>query len=362
MQRFSRLDGLRGVLAVYVMLGHALPFTVLPGWVQWPLSHGESAVDLFFALSGLVIINAVERFEGRFWPFMRARALRLLPVYFLVFVGAVALLLCPDPLVRMPWVGPDGHSFWSASLPAPFWAHVLAHLTLTQGLIPQGLLPYAYITLLGPAWSLSTEFQFYVVIGLWAPRHLRAAALVFLAAGIAYQAAVPLLPESWSFSRAFLLDAAPYFALGLVSASWVRGEGLVCLLVCALLVAWVGLAEGSGRVLLPLVWLLVLWAQRHPAGRWLEHPVWQFLGTVSYPLYLLNEPVQRGLALLLAPLGPVWFSVVWLPLSLVVAIVLAWLAHVVVEKPALFGPLRAKLTKVFLLLRVPMTKRRSREV
>jgi peptidoglycan/LPS O-acetylase OafA/YrhL len=161
---------------------------------------------------------------------------------------------------------------------------------------------------------------------------------------------VPLLPEGWSFSRAFLPDAAPYFALGLVSASWVRGEGLVCLLVCALLAAWVGLAEGSGRVVVPLVWLLVLMAQRHWFGRLLEHKVWQFLGAISYPLYLLNEPVQRGLALFLAPLGPVWFSLVWLPLSLIGAIALAWLAHVVVEKPALFGPLRTKLTKVFLLL------------
>jgi peptidoglycan/LPS O-acetylase OafA/YrhL len=53
------------------MAAHALPFAALPGWVLAPFNHGEAAVDLFFALSGLVIINALERFEGRFRPFAR---------------------------------------------------------------------------------------------------------------------------------------------------------------------------------------------------------------------------------------------------------------------------------------------------
>jgi peptidoglycan/LPS O-acetylase OafA/YrhL len=47
MKRLTRLDGLRGVLAVYVMIGHAMPFVLLPGWAKAPFSHGEAAVDLF---------------------------------------------------------------------------------------------------------------------------------------------------------------------------------------------------------------------------------------------------------------------------------------------------------------------------
>ena len=57
MDRLSRLDGLRGVLAVYVMISHALPFTAVPHWMAAPFHHGEAAVDLFFALSGLVVFN-----------------------------------------------------------------------------------------------------------------------------------------------------------------------------------------------------------------------------------------------------------------------------------------------------------------
>jgi peptidoglycan/LPS O-acetylase OafA/YrhL len=226
---------------------------------------------------------------------------------------------------------------WDARLPAPFWPHLAAHVVLLQGVIPQGALPFAYVTLLGPAWSLSTEFQFYVLIGLWAPHKLRLAAFACMAAGLAYHAGAPFLPPWWGFSRAFLPDAAPYFALGLASAAWLQGEGVAVLLVCALLTAGLGFCEGIGRALIPLAWLGVMFLQRHAIGRVLAHPVWQFLGAISYPLYLLNEPVQRGLAVVLAPLGAVGFSLVWLPLNLVVAVLVAWLVHITLEKPARFG-------------------------
>jgi peptidoglycan/LPS O-acetylase OafA/YrhL len=52
------MDGLCAACWPYMSWsGHALPFTALPGWVMAPFSHGEAAVELFFALSGLVIVN-----------------------------------------------------------------------------------------------------------------------------------------------------------------------------------------------------------------------------------------------------------------------------------------------------------------
>src|SRR5580698_270007 len=152
MQRLARMDGLRGVLAVYVMLGHAMPFTNLPLWATAPFSHGEAAVDLFFALSGLVIVNSLERFGGEFRPFMAARAWRLLPVYFVALGLSIALLALGNPRAAMPWVGPAGASFWAEGLPQGFSWHLAAHFFLLHGVIPQRLLPYAYVTLLGPAW------------------------------------------------------------------------------------------------------------------------------------------------------------------------------------------------------------------
>ncbi len=136
-----------------------------------------------------------------------------------MLAASTSLTALGNPLAGLPWVGTDGRNIMTAALPEPLLPHLLAHLTLTHGLIPQSALPYAYVTLLGPAWSLSTEWQFYVLIGLAAPRRLGRFALALLALGAAYRA-LPLGPE---FSRAFLPDAAPFFALGLASAVMLRG-------------------------------------------------------------------------------------------------------------------------------------------
>ncbi len=70
--------------------------------------------------------------------------------------------------------------------------------------------------------------------------------------------------------------------------------------------------------------MLALGAQRFDAmpvlPRVLESGGARFLGAVSYPLYLLNEPVQRAAAMVLAPLAhgnAVVFTWLWLPVALV---------------------------------------------
>jgi peptidoglycan/LPS O-acetylase OafA/YrhL len=325
MKRLPRLDGLRGLLAVYVMAAHALPFAALPGWVLAPFNHGEAAVDLFFALSGLVIINALERFEGRFRPFMAARARRLLPAYFCALAASfLLLLLAGNPLTAMPWVGQAGLVTMEPGLP-PLWPwHLAAHVLLLQGLITQSLLPYAYITLLGPAWSLSTEWQFYLLAGLLVPRRLGHCALALLALGIAYHG-LPALQNQ--FSRAFLPDAAPWFALGLASAAWLRGDALA-LPVCLLGACLLGLTEGPGKALVPLAWAAIILAQNQRWGAPLESRTLKYLGAISYPLYLVNEPVQRSVMLLLKPVhDAALFTALWLPLALLMPVAAAGALH-----------------------------------
>ena len=219
MERLSRLDGLRGILAVYVMVGHALPFSAVPQWIASPFHHGEAAVDIFFALSGLVVFNSLERFKYQFWPFLQGRARRLLPVYFSVLALAVVIICLGSPLTSMPWISPTSYAGLLWALPPQLLWHILAHVFLVHGLIPQGVLPWAWITILGPAWSLSTEWQFYILMGLMLPRmtgsrRLMHFAYFMLGLGVVYHTLAPLVPAYWQLSRAFLPDAAPYFALG----------------------------------------------------------------------------------------------------------------------------------------------------
>lgn len=335
MRRLKRLDGIRGLLAVYVMLGHALPLTIAPVWAQSLACHGEAAVDLFFALSGLVIVFSLERYGYRFRPFIAARARRLLPVYCLVLAASIAVATLGDPLRNLPWAATPARDILSAALPTPLWPHLLAHLTLLHGLIPQPILPYAYVTLLGPAWSFSTEWQFYLLIGLLAPRQLGRFALALLALGALWHA----LPFAPYFSRAFLPDAASYFALGLASAACLRGERRS--FVICLIGAWaIGLASSPEKSVPPLIWGFILFAQDRPWAAILESPVLRYLGAISFPLYLVNEPVQRVVALIFGPLvhgNAVLFSMLFLANSIAVSLAIAACLHHGVELPFMRG-------------------------
>src|SRR4051812_15186017 len=165
MKRLECLDGLRGMLAVYVLLSHMAPFAALPYWVTQPLSHGGAAVDVFFILSGLVIVRSLESFRYQPRPFLIARAARTFPVYLLMFAVAVAVQPVPTGFEAMPWIGPNSpaRDIWSGGWPRNWLAEIAVHLPMLHGLFPHGILPNVWVSFLGAAWSLSTEWQFYVL-------------------------------------------------------------------------------------------------------------------------------------------------------------------------------------------------------
>ncbi len=106
MRRLGCLDGLRGALALYVLVSHMAPFAPLPKWLVQPLSHGEAAVDVFFVLSGMVIVRSLQSIDHRPGAFLAARTFRLMPVFLAVFPLALAVQSLPLGFARMPWIGP----------------------------------------------------------------------------------------------------------------------------------------------------------------------------------------------------------------------------------------------------------------
>ncbi len=255
------LDGLRGLLACYVMLSHTLPFAPLPAWLHWLFQHGGAAVDVFFILSGLVIVQSLDSYGYRARPFLIARVARIYPVFLVVFALAVAVQPLATGFERMAWIDADSPAryIWSGGWPANWRVFVVTHLTMTHGLFPNGVVPDVWVGFLGAAWSLSTEWQFYLLALLIGARlRLRGMAWAFLAVSVAAIAWQQEVPEAWQFSRAFLPNKAQYFALGVVSAIVVR-EGwksywpvfVSVLLLCA--------AQGGiDKLLPPLAWTLCL--------------------------------------------------------------------------------------------------------
>jgi len=355
MKRLECLDGLRGALAVYVMLGHMAPFAAVPRWISSPLSHGGAAVDVFFILSGLVIFRSLESCQFQARPFLILRATRIYPVFLAMFAAGALLQPLASPFAAMPWVEPTSlaRDIWSQGWPAHWVAEIGAHLTMTHGLFPNGALPDVWVSFLGAAWSLSTEWQFYVlalVLGRsrMSAERLAAVFLVLAVAGLVWDT---MAPEAWRFSRAFLPNKAQYFALGIASSAWAdRRSARPFAMVLAVALVLCAARGDLGKMAPPLVWTLCLAAQMVP-GRLnivaapLRLRLMQWLGAVSYPIYLANEPIQKAVAFVLAPIAdgnPVVFNAIWIPGALLIPVGAAALLHRYVETPGLrWGRTRA---------------------
>ncbi|HUB14959.1 MAG TPA: acyltransferase [Acetobacteraceae bacterium] len=349
MKRLECLDGLRGVLAVYVMLGHMAPFAVLPAWLIQLLSHGGGAVDVFFILSGMVIVQSLESLAWNPRRFLIARVARTYPVYVVMLALAVAVQALPGDVARLPWIGADSlaRDIWSAGWPRAWAIELATHLTMTHGLLPDALVPGGWVSFLGSAWSLSTEWQFYL-LALWVgaragPRRMMHAFLLLAVAAAAWQAAAP---PAWAFSRAFLPNKAQFFALGIASAGPLRGETLRrYALVLLATMAVCALQQRGEKLLPPLVWTLCLAAQLRPdlpvlrpLASLLRARLLLWLGALSYCIYLTNEPVHKLLGLLLAAVvggNGLAFTALWLPGAVVLPLLLSIVLHRWIEMPAL---------------------------
>jgi peptidoglycan/LPS O-acetylase OafA/YrhL len=358
MRRLVCLDGLRGVLAFYVMLSHTLPFTPMPSWLVWLFSHGGAGVDVFFILSGLVIVQSLSSFDYRPRPFLIARVARIYPVFLVVFVAAVAVQPLATGFERMAWIGPDSPArfIWSGGWPNDWRLFIAAHLTMTHGLFPDGVLPDVWVGFLGAAWSLSTEWQFYLLALLVGGRlTLRSLAWLFLTISATAVAWHAVAPDAWQFSRAFLPNKAQYFALGIASAVVVRkgDKGLgVFMGVLAVTLVLCAAQGGVDKLLPPMVWSVCLAAQLRSApssasmtgmtmgllAATLRSRPLVWLGAVSYCIYLVNEPVQKLLGVTLAVVvqgNAALFTALWLPGAIVLPVLAAWWLHERIEAPAL---------------------------
>lgn len=362
MKRLECLDGLRGVLALYVLLSHMVPFTALPAWIVGPLSHGEAAVDLFFVLSGLVIVRSLEHFDYHARPFLIARAARIFPVFLPVFALAVAVQPVSIHFAGMPWIAANSPArmIWSEGWPASWMAELAAHLTMLHGLFPHGVLPNAWVSFLGAAWSLSSEWQFYALVALIGVRfgrgELGRGRLVLLLLGLALAAVAwqQTAPPDWRFSRAFLPNKAMYFALGVASAGLVedlrRWPRFLAVLGMVLVLVLCLRQDNSFSVLGPVGWVGCLAAQSvqgRSVGSWgglrelgvlLRSASLRRLGAVSYCLYLVNEPIQKLLGVMLAQVAggrSTMFTLLWVPTAVLIPLLAAWWLHCMIEVPAM---------------------------
>ncbi len=343
------IDGLRAVAVLAVVIFHAFP-SALPG--------GFVGVDLFFVISGYLITGillgdlrtecfSLSRFYAR-------RIRRIFPALVVVLLATYA----------MGWF----------SLYADEYRELARHIVAGAGFVSNwarwtdaGYFDRAAdVKPLLHLWSLGVEEQFYIVwpLLLWAAfktRHVGwvcgVIGLASFAANVALVGHHPSAAFYWPMTRMWELLAGAGLAISVARFRDVSGNCVDALSIAGALLCAASFALLDSQAAFPGWWALPVvvgtagviaagrdgWVNRHV----LAHPAAIWLGKISYALYLWHWPLL-SFAVIVAGRAP---SPAVRGGLIAVAIALAWLTTVIVERPLRFSaPARWKLVAPCLLM------------
>jgi peptidoglycan/LPS O-acetylase OafA/YrhL len=309
--RIPELDGVRGLAIAFVLAYHyvnidipgnkALNNAFLFTQLMW------SGVDLFFVLSGLLIGGILldhREYRHYYFTFYARRIHRIFPIYYLM----IALLIIGA------WAFPYSSLFLGTM---PLWTFPL----FAQNLMGDFTRAPVWI---GVSWSLAVEEQFYLlfpyIVRLFSRRVLlRLMGLCVLGA---LCLRTILIMHGWGFEQVYPLlpCRADALAIGVVAAIIMRSENAIswikenfrglyfCLLtlvaVLPTMLKWrtylyVGTIGYSILAMMYFLLVLLLLVRPLPLMRAVATARWlRWLGTVSYCVYLIHQPVRMGLFLL----------------------------------------------------------------
>jgi peptidoglycan/LPS O-acetylase OafA/YrhL len=275
-----------------------MAFHWVPGRWSTVVPIGVIAVRVFFVLSGFLITGILLRTRravagGRasrssgIIRFYARRALRILPIYYLV-IFTLAALDMPDARRTLPWHAAYATNLWVAARHA--WHPLFGHL-----------------------WSLGVEQQFYLAwpfLVLWLPdRWLGTVFVMTLAAGPVSRALVYLLVHDTVTPSVLPISCLDTLGAGALLAWWADRAGgapavpdrlrpafMVCGAVLTLLalarsgggVACTLLDSGVALLAVPLVAGLASPATGGRVAATLAAPPLAYIGTISYGAYVYH--------------------------------------------------------------------------
>ncbi|MGQ0699208.1 MAG: acyltransferase family protein [Panacagrimonas sp.] len=289
------LNGMRAVAVAMVVMGHSGAGHYIPG---------RFGVTVFFVLSGFLITTLLLQEHDRtgtisLSKFYLRRLLRLTPPLYVVTALGVAA-------VELDWVGGGDEPLGITSL-LLYFANYYLVFDGSNG-IPDGLVV---------SWSLAVEEHFYL---LWPPVLLwlfrsrldrDRLGWLLIAASVAVLGWRLVLDTMLGASDLYILEATDARIDSLMAGCWLalvrnpwltppttvqRGRETLLLLVCGLLILLTPLVGDplfrntlrgtlQNWALVGVFWLVVARADRWPF-RMLGHPVADYVGRVSYSLYL----------------------------------------------------------------------------
>ena len=321
MQRFTILEGWRAILAWWVVLSHTMGIagfdrpelqalakkigaesTGFMGWllelivsISFYVRSGKIPVYVFVIISGFVITHLLVQKPERYDAYLVRRFFRLWPALFFVLVVYAGFQLAGAPIRDVD----------------QFWSHFLLEMTMFHGLVPDQVLQDANSAISGPGWSISLEWQFYIVAPLimaaffkagWRFIALLAVLLLCLVTGVLHNKVPETLAEGLVWSEpAFLPQLIGFFGLGMISyALMVKlRERETTVVYSSALIISVGLLAYNfkgpeGNFLPIMIWAMIFASiiAKDTVFHWvLDNPVARWLGSISYSTYITHMPV-----------------------------------------------------------------------
>lgn len=338
--RLAFADAVRGLAALWVVLFHLAAGShiadllgLFPDTLRFVLfDQGHLGVAAFFVLSGFVMAlntaraSATSAFTLRF---VARRLVRLTPPYYFAIGLSLAFLL-----IKAQWFG--------AVVEWPSWQGLAAHAFYLQDML-------LYPQINGVFWTLCVEVQFYIVFAilLWiiqrfgndASLNLRRTIVLWIGGVLALAWPLGVLQDpGWAGS--FLPYWYSFAGGAVVSWGWLH-KGKAMLLAwtyCAAagLVAYIS-GDEFAVVAAATALMLLLAANLGGMGRWMNFRWAQFLGLISYSLYLIHNNIIGGTYRVVGKLLPAGLEaqIVGAVLSMILCILFSWMMFRWIEKPCI---------------------------
>lgn len=168
MKYIKELEGLRGLMALWVVAGHALAsLPMLSSKIPANLLNTQ-AVDVFIMLSGFVIFFMLDNKPQSYGKYITQRFFRIFPIYLVALIVSFIMLDFTTSVLTHALTAPatNGRLELIDQFNKSPSLHAFFHLLLIQGAVPVSILKDSSFTILGQAWSVSVEWQFYIIAPL----------------------------------------------------------------------------------------------------------------------------------------------------------------------------------------------------
>lgn len=342
-QRFRFIDALRGIAALLVACHHIDRYrnwpeptqTIIPEPIITFFENGGIGVPIFFVISGFVIAYSLRKSRvtpGFLANYALRRSVRLDPAYW-VTIGCVLVVTLISPWLGIP----------SPVETSPTVGQLVAHVFYLQNIL-------GYENLSAGFWTLCIEMQFYLVfVALLGVAQRLSRRGQVTGASTHITSLIVIAPFALSSLFVFSLDRAYEhwflyyfwtFSLGAI-LWWTLDGGLprqafwafMTLIFIRLCWSW----NLRGGVAWTTALTIYLVARAGHLGDWLNFRPLQYLGRISYSLYLIHFSVSHLViycGFKATGDGP-FLEIFWLAMALGLSLVAAQLLNVLVETPSM---------------------------